>query len=87
MGMFRIGHQGMTKLFLLLLVHYLLDDLVDNDNHFIYKLELKSDYLLHLGTDGPNINLSFENKLESKSINTSFLRIGTCSLHPTHTAF
>ena len=38
---------------------------------------------------GPNVNLSFENELESnlESINTSFLRIGTCSLHPTHTAF
>ena len=39
--------------------------------------------------DGPNVNLSFENNLEStlESINTSFLRIGTCSLHPTHIAF
>ena len=40
--------------------------------------------------DGPNVvNLSFENKLQSnlESINTSFLRIGTCSQHPTHTAF
>ena len=53
------------------------------------KSELKSDYLLHLGTDGPNVSLSFENKLGSnlESINTSFLRIGTCSLHPTHIAF
>ena len=66
------------------------DDLVEHYNHFVdEKLELKSDYLLHLGMDGPNVNLSFENKLESnlESINTSFLRIGTCSLHPTHTAF
>ena len=39
--------------------------------------------------DGTNVNLSFENKLESnlEGINTSFLRIGTCSLHPTCTAF
>ena len=65
------------------------DDLVEHYNHFVDKLELKSDYLLHLGMDGPNVNLSFENKLESnlESINTSFLSIGTCSLHPTHTAF
>ena len=65
------------------------DDLVEHYNHFVDKLELKSDYLLHLGMDGPNVNLSFENKLESnlESINTSFLRIGTCSLHLTHTAF
>ena len=64
------------------------DDLVEHYNNFIDKLELKSDYFLNLGMDGPNVNLSFENKLEStlESINTSFLRIGTCSLHPTHTA-
>ena len=64
------------------------DDLVEHYNNFVDKLELKSDYLLHLGMDGPNVNLSFENNLEStlESINTSFLRIGTCSLHPTHTA-
>ena len=39
--------------------------------------------------DGPNVNFSFENKLESnlESIDTSFLRIGTCSLHPTDAAF
>ena len=65
------------------------DDLVEHYNNFVDKLELKSDYLLHLGMDGPNVNLSFENNLEStlESINTSFLRIGTCSLHPTHIAF
>ena len=65
------------------------DDLVEHYNHFVDKLELESDYLLHLGMDGPNVNLSFENKLESnlESINTSFLRIGTCSLHLTHTVF
>ena len=63
------------------------DDLVEH-NHFFDKLELKSDYLLHLGMDDPNVNLSFENKLEPnvESIKTSFLRIGTCLL-PTHTAF
>ena len=41
------------------------DDLVEHYNHFVDKLELKSDYLLHLGMDDPNANLSFENKLES----------------------
>ena len=53
------------------------------------KSELKSDYLLHLGMDGSDVSLSFENKLGSnlESINTSFLRIGTYSLHPTHIAF
>ena len=92
MCMFHIGHQGMIKLFLLILVHccwfivacYNGDDLVEHYNHFVDKIQLKSGYLQHLGpTAGPNVNLSFENELESnlESINTSFLRTGTSSLH------
>ena len=39
--------------------------------------------------DGPTVNLSFENKLAAKltEMDTSFLRLGSCSMHPTHTAF
>ena len=40
--------------------------------------------------DGPNVNLSFEKKLRrsmESDFNTSFLDMGTCSLHPVHTAF
>ena len=50
------------------------DDLVEHYNHFVDKLELKSDYLLHLGMDDPIVDLSFENKLQSnlESINTPF---------------
>ena len=50
------------------------DDLVEHYDHFVDKLELKFDYLLHLGMGGPNVIPSFENKLESKleSINASF---------------
>ena len=64
-------------------------NLVEHYNHFVDKLEIKSDYFRHLGMDGPNVNLSFENKPESnlEIINTSFLRIVTSSLYPTHTAF
>ena len=36
------------------------NDLVEHYNHFVDKLELKSDYLLHLGMDGPNFKLLFE---------------------------
>ena len=44
----------------LFLGHCNADDLVEHYNHFVdEKLELKSDYLLHLGMDGPNVNLSF----------------------------
>ena len=40
--------------------------------------------------DGPNVNLSFEKKLQSimeTTYETGFLNFGTCSLHPVHTAF
>ena len=40
--------------------------------------------------DGPNVNLSFEKKLLTKleeDMGTTFLKLGTCSLHPVHTAF
>ena len=35
------------------------------------------------------MNLSFESKLTTnlEEMDTTFLRIGSCSLHPTHTAF
>ena len=39
--------------------------------------------------DGPNVNFSFESKLATnlEEMDTTFLRIGSCSLHPTHTDF
>ena len=39
--------------------------------------------------DGPNVNLSFKDKLTQKlsEVDTSFLKLGSCSLHPVHSAF
>ena len=39
--------------------------------------------------DGPNVNLSFEDKLTQKlsEVDTSFLKLGSCLLHPVHSAF
>ena len=56
---------------------------------FVTQLGLDSGYLLHFGMDGPNVNRSFEKKMctHFAEMNTSFLRIGSCSLHPVHTAF
>ena len=45
-----------------------------------------TDLLLHLGHDGPNINLSFENKLQN-DIKSDILKLGTCSFHHVHKAF
>ena len=52
--------------------------------------ELDPNYLLHLGMDGPNVNLAFQEKLSKylgDNLDKSFLNLGTCSLHPVHTAF
>ena len=65
-------------------------DLVDHFNHFMMEMELDTKYLLHLGMDGPNVNLCFQEKLMKalkESLDKTFLNLGTCSLHPVHTAF
>lgn len=46
--------------------------------------------LLHIGMDEPNVNKAFHRMLEeelSKVHGKTILNIGTCSLHPIHTAF
>ena len=65
------------------------DSLVEHYEEFVKQLGLDSSYLLHFGMDGPNVNLSFENKLTQQlsEIDTSFLKLGSCSLHPVHSAF
>ena len=65
------------------------ENLVEHYEEFVKQLQLDSSYLLHLSMDGPNVNLSFENKLAASldEMGTFFLRLGSCSLHPTHTAF
>jgi hypothetical protein len=65
-------------------------DLVKHYGEMTARLGLKSIFLLHLGMDGPAVNLKFENVLEAtllKDESTSILRLGTCSLHPAHTGF
>ena len=63
------------------------DDLVEKYNEFVKIVQLDSNYLLHIRMEGPNANLSFERKLATnlEEMDTTFLRIGSCSLHPTHT--
>lgn len=45
-----------------------------------------TDLLLHLGHDGPRVNLAFERKLE-ESMDSELLKLGTCNLHHVHNAF
>ena len=48
-------------------------------------------FLLHLGMDGPNVNLKFQTLLLQSNLSaeakTTFLNIGTCLLHIAHNAF
>lgn len=70
--------------------HCTSDQLVEHYKEFIQNLDLDSNFLLHVGMDGPNVNLAFERKLQEhlqSQYDTSFLSLGTCSLHPVHTAF
>ena len=67
-----------------------MNNLVEHYEHFAKELNLDSNYLLHLGMNGPNVNLSFEKKLLTKleeNIGATFLKFGACSLHPVDTAF
>ena len=69
--------------------HCTSDDLVEHLLTFINELSLDTRYLLHIGMDGPNVNLAFSRKLDEmlSKKDISFFNIGTCSLHPVHTAF
>ena len=52
-------------------------------------MNLDSSFLLHLGMDEPNVNLSFEEKLIDNlkgKTGKHIFKLGSCSLHPVHTA-
>ena len=66
------------------------EDLATHYHEFECSLGLNSDHLLHLGMDGPNVNKKFSKILAKEfdeSNQSQFLDLGTCSLHPVHTAF
>jgi hypothetical protein len=70
--------------------HCFSSDLVEHYLEFKKRLNLNDHLLLHLGMDGPNVNLAFERQLEAHMLensNATFLRLGSCSLHPVHSAF
>ena len=58
-------------------------------DHYTSK-NLDSSFLLHLGMDGPNVNLSFEEKLIGNlkgETGKHILKLGSCSVHPVHATF
>jgi hypothetical protein len=52
---------------------------------------LSTQFLLHIGMDGPNVNLKFQRNILTAVSNaenpSEILEIGTCTLHPVSTAF
>ena len=67
------------------------DKLVEHLFTFIEKIGLDIKFMLHLGMDGPNVNLKFQTLLLQSNLlaeaKTTFLNIGTCPLHIVHNAF
>ena len=82
----RVVHSYCGSLFV---GHCDANNLVDHYFDFVEALGLDSSMLLHYGMDGPNTNLSFEKKMVQRleERGDKFLQIGTCSLHPVHSAF
>ena len=64
------------------------ETLVEHFFEFINYLDIN--YILHIGMDGPNVNLKFQKLLVNAdvltNINKLFLEIGTCPLH-VHNSF
>ena len=70
--------------------HCTSDQLLEHYQTFVSRLGLDWHYLLHIGMDGPNVNLAFEKKLRQyfeDEMGSSFLSLGSCSPHSVHTAF
>lgn len=60
------------------------DDLVVHFYEFMKKAGLDTNFMLGLGMDGPNVNLSFQNKLLKE---ITIITVGTCSLHGVNSGF
>ncbi len=65
--------------------HCSADNLVEHFYKFMNDLlGLNAKYLLHIAMDGPTVNKSFQRKLLKdlqERYDTTFLNIGSCSLH------
>lgn len=74
----------------LFLGHCKAEAMKDHFFEFGHKLQWNIQNLIHIGMDGPNVNKLFHKLLEKELADThgkKMLNIGTCSLHPVHTAF
>ena len=70
--------------------HCSAEDMLEHVLEFITRLDLNTALLIHLGLDGPSVNNSFEEKLIGrleKDYQTTFLALGSCTLHIVHNTF
>lgn len=84
--------NGVTTMYVgsLFIGHCKSKDIIIHLFEMLKNLDLKPTLLLHLGMDGPNVNLKFEQelaKLFTEQYGSNFLTVGTCTLHKVHNAF
>ena len=83
-----IAYCGHGSLFV---SHCTAEDLVSHFNEFGIRIKWDPKYLLHIGMDGPNVNLSFEKKWLAdfeRKYSTKFPKLGSWSpLHHVHNTF
>ena len=57
--------------------HCRAEKLMEHFLHFVEKVKMNHQFMLHLGMDGPNVNVKFENLLQSseimKNLNTNII--------------
>ena len=67
------------------------EKLLEDFLEFASKVSLDFNLMLHIGMDGPSVNIKFKDLLKSspqiKSLDTTILSIGTCPLHIVLNAF
>ena len=75
----------------IILDHCPAEKLLEHFLEFTEKINLDLKLMLHIGMDGPSVNLKFEDLLKSspniKSMDTTILSIGTYPRHIVHNAF
>ena len=62
---------------------------LEHFENFVTEMQWDKSFLLHQGMDGPNVNLAFQNRVQSYLLtqNSTFLDIGTCPLHTIYNRF
>ena len=63
-------------------------DLAEHYEEFVKQLDIDSKFHFHFGMDGPMLTCPLRTDLQNLSeVDTSFLKLGSCSLHPVLSVF